>query len=103
MRDEKLIIRCPYCEAEYIPSELFYPDDFLPKVFDIVKDEDGHIISYTGDVMNLEVEYCCDKCNHAFKTIASVSFDTKKCEVHDFDFEYSAPLFDRERTELKED
>lgn len=103
MREEKLIIKCPYCGAEYIPSELYYPEDFLPNVKDMVKDENENIIAYTGNIMNLVEEYTCDKCGHTFKVIAEIKFKTEKCPQHDFDFEHEVKVYDRERTELSED
>lgn len=103
MITEKQIIRCPFCGAEYVPSEIYYPDDFLPDVSDLTKDAGGKIIACASKPMNLEEEYVCDYCGHAFTAVADVVLSAKKCEEHDFGFDYSAPIYDRPRTELKED
>lgn len=45
------IIRCPSCNAEYAPSEIYLPDVFLGKVRDIEKDVTGRILYHeNGDM-----------------------------------------------------
>ena len=39
----KHIIKCPYCGAEYLPEEIYYPDSFFGKPRDIVKNSKGEI------------------------------------------------------------
>lgn len=90
--NEKILIKCPYCGAEYVPSEIFYPEDFLPDVDSIVKDENGKIIGYNSTSMNLTEEYCCDICGHTFTSFAEVSFKSTPCEIHDFEFEHESKL-----------
>lgn len=102
MRDEKLIIRCPYCGAEYVPSEIFYPEDFLPPL-EAVKDAEGHIVGASGDAMNLAEEFVCEHCDHAFRAVATFSFAAEKVEEHDFGHDCEKPLYDNPRVELKED
>ena len=97
------MIKCPYCEAEYAPSEIFYPSDFLPDVSDVVKDSDGRVVAYEGSLMNLSEEYECDRCGHVFKATAHVSFCSEKCDVHDFGSCYSTPVYENKRAELGED
>lgn len=102
MRDEKLIIRCPYCGAEYAPSEIFYPEDFLPAL-DATKDADGRIVAMAGNAMNLSEEFVCEHCDHAFRAVASFAFESEKVEGHDFNYDCERPLYDAPRVELKED
>ena len=97
------MIRCPYCGAEYAPSEIFYPSDFLPDVSGVVKDSDGRIVAYEGSLMGLSEEYECDSCGHVFKAMADVSFRSDKCDAHDFNSDYSAPMYGNKRSELGED
>lgn len=72
-----LIIRCPKCGQEYLPAEIYYPNDFLGKPNHILKDSDGKIENYQNNNMNLEETYICDKCKTKFKTIATVDFTTE--------------------------
>lgn len=98
----KTIIKCPYCGAEYLPSEIFIPSDFMPKFEDLTKDEDGKIVAVYENPMNLVEEYTCDHCNHRFSIKAQVEFHTSPCEEHDFKFNYKSPLYSKDRTELSE-
>lgn len=69
-------IRCPYCSAEYVPSELFIPNVFFGDPGLVDKDENtGKIYDVTGDDMKLDTTYTCDYCDHKFKVKAKVSFD----------------------------
>lgn len=72
----KKIIKCPYCGYEYLPSEIFYPDDFLGKPQDIIKDENGVILGYNGSDMLTSETYVCDKCGKNFAIDATISFKT---------------------------
>lgn len=103
MKDDRLIIKCPHCGAEYMPSEIFYPEDLLPNSEIVTKDDKGRIIAQAGSPMNLEEDFVCEYCNHAFTAKADFSFSSEKNEGHDFGFECSLPMYDRERVELKED
>ena len=95
-------IKCPYCGAEYLPSEIYIPSDFLPKFEDLTKDESGKIVAVYEKTMNTNEEYTCDYCGHRFAIVAEVNFNTDKCELHDYKFDYNTPLYSNERTELPE-
>lgn len=86
-------IKCPCCNAEYLPSEIFYPDEFLGTPKDIVKNANGGIEYFSGDSMNLEEEYVCDVCNTKFKVIADVMFNTSQDDLHSMDKEHTTTLF----------
>ena len=46
---KKTTIRCPHCNAEYLPAEIYYPTSFfLGKPFNIIKDGDDNILGYNG-------------------------------------------------------
>lgn len=96
-------IKCPHCGAEYLPSEIFIPSDFLPKVEDLVKDEEGHIIAGYEHAMNLHEEYTCDYCNHRFAIMAEVAFKTEVNLLHDYNFNHESNLYPEGRAELLEE
>ena len=52
----KQIIKCPFCGAEYLPSEIYIPSDFLPKFEDLTKDENGKIVAVYERPMNVNEE-----------------------------------------------
>ena len=87
------IITCPYCKAEYLPSEIFVPDGFFGRPTDIEKTSDGKIIQYLGTGMDLKEEYKCDCCNKKFKIQSTIKFTTTELESKlDFDEDYSTSL-----------
>ena len=73
---KKTTIRCPHCNCEYLPSEIYFPKSFLGTPSEIIRDELGNILGYTGDDMNTAEEYCCDKCDSMFTVDASITFKT---------------------------
>lgn len=74
-----LTIVCPYCGAEYLPAEIFYPDEFMGKPSRIEKDEKGKIQIAPNSDMNLKESYVCDYCGHKLYVTAKVEF---KAEIH---------------------
>ena len=72
-----VLIKCPHCGWEYLPCEIFYPDDMLGNAADVVRDSEGKILYYDGDSMNLEETYCCDNCGTTFSVSGAVTFKTK--------------------------
>ena len=97
----KHIIRCPYCEYEYVPSEIYLPNSLLGKPRNIYKDLDGKIDS-VDSTPNLNETYCCDNCNKHFKVSASIKFNVTKFEELNFDEDFSTPLY-KDRIVLKEE
>ncbi len=95
-------IKCPHCGAEYMPSEIYIPSDFLPKFEDLTKDDDGKIVAVYERPMNLDEEYTCDKCGHRFAIHAKVEFTTEISTNHDYNFNYESPLYSEDRVELEE-
>lgn len=39
-------IICPKCGAEYLPSEIYFAEDLIGKQKNIVKNDEGKILSY---------------------------------------------------------
>lgn len=68
------IIKCPTCGCEYLPAEIFLPNDFLGKPANIVKDSYGKIIGYNGSSMNDTESYKCDHCNTTFEVVSTTNF-----------------------------
>lgn len=95
-------IKCPYCGAEYVPSEVYIPTDFLPKFTDLEKDEKGQIVSICEQPMNTQEEYTCDYCNHRFSVVANVTFTTAEAPQHDYNFDYETKVYDKDRLTLSE-
>ena len=81
-------IKCPKCDTEYLPAEIFYPKHFFGRVSDITKDYSGKIISFNGDSLNLSENYICDKCGTAMKVFAKISFDSIIDNARDFNNDY---------------
>ena len=80
MLKEKFI-KCPYCEAEYCASEIFYPGDLIGNMRDVIKDDHGKIIFVDDETPTCEEEYCCDICGRTFKVKADVFFKTLKDDI----------------------
>lgn len=93
--ETELKIKCPHCGREYLPCEIYYPNDFLGNAGEIFKDENGKIITYSGDNMNLDEIFTCD-CGCEFKVSAHISFTAVN-----LDDDCSVELFS-DRTELDE-
>lgn len=88
---KKTTIRCPHCGCEYLPGEIYFPDEFVGQPTHIIKDEEGQVLGFDGTDMNTTEEYCCDKCGAKFTIDASITFRTAEI-VDDFDTEYATPL-----------
>lgn len=72
----KQIIRCPVCQTEYLPAEIYLPDSFLGKPKEVRRDLSGKIVDYFGKSMDLIETYRCDHCNSKFTVEANVKFYT---------------------------
>ena len=90
MKRKVITISCPHCGAEYLPAEIYLPDSFLGKPFDIEKEGiSGKINDFFGESMNTEESYICDKCNQPFRVSARIQFIT---EGTDFRKDYTTSL-----------
>ena len=89
--DEKIVIKCPHCGREYLPCEIYYPDEFLGSAKNIIRDGKT-IIYFDGENMNLKETYICDECGKTFEVEARINFELKKKEKYNFDEEYSSSL-----------
>lgn len=96
------IIKCPYCDAEYLPSEIFYPNDYLGKPSHIDKTLSGEIIDVDGKQQTFTEDYVCDKCGKPFRTSVSHCYTIEPLVKKDLTSDFEMPLFNN-RIFLKED
>jgi len=101
LRDEYTIIKCPVCGQEYLPSEIFYPNDFIGKPTEIIKDTSGRIEFYLGDDPSFDENFICDNCNTRLKIHASVHY---KVDVDStaFNEEYVSTFEKQDKLTLEE-
>jgi DNA-directed RNA polymerase subunit RPC12/RpoP len=74
MNKDLILITCPVCGQQYLPSEIFFPDDLLGKPTEIVKDDSGRVEFFLGDEPNLTEDYVCDNCGSRLKINANISY-----------------------------
>lgn len=72
---ENKIIKCPYCDAEYFPAELFYRDDLLGRPTDIEKSHFGEILYSSGKAPEWDTTYICDYCGKPMKIRAQITYE----------------------------
>lgn len=93
MKPKRLeIIKCPVCEYEYLPSEIFVPNHFLGKVSFVDRDVSGRILDYNGTEVDLTETYTCDNCNSIFDITARVQYAVELNKLENFDEDYSTEL-----------
>ena len=81
--NKKHIIKCPYCNREYFPGEIFMPKSFLGSAFHLSE------TMYLGSDMDLQESYTCDSCNSGFEVKAEVTFEVFKTAFENFDELYT--------------
>jgi len=90
MKKKYEVITCPHCGYEYLPAEIYIPDSFFGKPYEIDREGvSGKIDYFFGSSMDLDERYTCDKCNQPFRVTAKVQFTT---EGIDFRKEYTTKL-----------
>lgn len=94
-------IVCPVCKAEYAIQEIFIPKYFMGTITNVDKDENGKIIDYIGEDMDLKESYRCDYCNSKFYISANVDFKCKS-QMAEFEKEYTTKL-NKPQLTFKED
>lgn len=99
-RNQNLYIKCPSCNAEYLPEEIFV--SLLDNNTNIEKTEDTHEIVNSNYIGQIEDSYICDYCNTKFKVIAKLSFNSFIDEKFNFNELYSTTL-NKSTVLLKED
>ena len=94
------VIKCPKCGWEYLPEDIYIKILSNPK--GEMRDENGRILFFEGETMDLHEEYTCDHCNCTFSVDMKPAFDTKVVVEHDFSEDYSTPIYSEDRFELEE-
>lgn len=101
-KGSEFMIKCPKCGREFLPCEIFLPDYFLGKAKQIIRDDDGSIISFSGIEQDLEEDYVCENCNTSFKVRAKIDYEIIKNNASSFDEDYSTTIY-TDRIKLKEE
>lgn len=70
------LIKCPYCNYQYLPGEIFDPKSFLGQPKNIVRNNLGEILGFEGISSDLKESYNCDCCKKDFEVIAKITFNT---------------------------
>ena len=90
------VIKCPHCQAQYLPAEIYMPNAFLGKPEDLVKDSLGKIIyeDYReGQEPEMIEHYICDYCDKPFVVEATVTYKSMTEEPEkDFSTQYVSLL-----------
>lgn len=93
--EQKLqVIKCPHCGYEYLPGELFLPNNFLGQPKKPIRDALGKILYveyYEDKELDTTTKYICDNCDKLFITETTMTFKTKAEEEElDFTTEYTS-------------
>lgn len=75
-----LKIKCPNCEREYLPGEIYIPKYFTGEPINVQRDEQGKILGCSGIQQDLNEQFQCDNCDCEFEVKATIKFDVKKAE-----------------------
>ena len=97
MREKKYeVIRCPRCDYEYLPSEIFIPKSFFGTQKYVERDFSGRVLDYIGEPMDLTETYRCDNCDVLFNIATKISFSTSLDKIENIDEDYSSGLGETE-------
>lgn len=86
------LIECPHCGYEYLPAEIFIPNYYFGKPYNIERDDYGKIISYEGSSVDLFEKYICDRCNTEFRVISKLQLTTEDTIPERFNEDYVTKL-----------
>lgn len=84
--EETVKIVCPICGAEYLPVEIFIPEEFFGKPDEVIRDPADKIEFFLGKGMNLNEEYICDSCGTNMRITARLSFDVDTDQVDEDEY-----------------
>lgn len=97
-----VVVKCPVCGQEYLPSEIFLPNDFFGKQKDITRNASGEIEFYLGDDSNYDEEFICESCLSKLKIHANLSFNVTVDNGENFDEDYTTPISKPKKLKLDE-
>ena len=86
------IIECPECGYEYLPAEIFIPNAYFGRPTNIVRNENGKLVSYDGTSVDLFEKYICDKCNFEFRVVSKLQLTTEDVVPERFNEDYVTKL-----------
>lgn len=102
MKEKQLTtIKCPKCNYEYLPAEIFYPDSLLGKPKDIIRADSGKIEFFSGDDADLREDFTCDNCGAHFVVVADITFTSHYDSNLDFSEDYETVIY-KDRIKLEE-
>lgn len=93
MKEQLNIIKCPNCDTEYLPGEIFLPNHFLGQPKEVERDYTGKIVWTDGIDQNLKEEFICEKCGKKFYVEASISYITNLDKFKDMDEDYTSDKY----------
>ena len=59
--EESIVIKCPNCGVEYLPGEIYIPNNLVGQPKDIERTIDGKIDVYSGIPQNLTETFECEE------------------------------------------
>lgn len=71
-------IKCPHCGAEYLPVEIYIPNEFFGRPKEVVRTDNRKVESFFGKVPDMHERYTCDYCNTPFEVTATMNFEVKE-------------------------
>lgn len=92
--NKDFFIECPHCGRQYLPAEIYYPDEFFGNPHDVDRYQNLKIESYMGKSMKLDEDYECDNCLKKFRVTAKISFKVDALSKYDMSKAYVTKLFD---------
>ena len=90
------VIKCPHCQAQYLPGEIYMPGSLIGQPEEVVKDGFGKIIYEDySDLKAPEMleHFICEYCDKPFVVEATVSYKSMTEEPEkDFSTQYVSLL-----------
>ncbi len=74
------VIKCPFCEAEYLPGEIFMPNYSLGAPKEVERDFTGKLLYFDGLEQDLKETYTCEYCNNRFDVYAKINYRTEESQ-----------------------
>ena len=96
------VLKCPHCDYEYLPGEIFIPNYVIGQPTEIERSVDGKIMVFDDLHQSNEEVFTCIKCNKTFNARANVTYETWVAQKFDFDNEYKSTVY-TDRIYLKEE
>jgi len=96
------IIRCPKCNWEYLPGEIFIPSQLIGQPKDIERTVDGKIDTYYGIYPDKQEQFCCEHCGCALLIKADIKYSVTHDIEHDFSDDFISNKYPSDRLTLFE-